>query len=200
MIDSRRTASIRHTDPEEESGSSDRAMIKKLKSIRQYLGSLAGSLVSLRRRPRRHAGFTLIELSLTVAITGILGALAVSQYKDYKDRIRFAQAKSDIKQIDILIDRFYTDNRYRYPTELSEVGAGTMSDPWGHPYRYCELASGTGTCKTRKDKSLHPLNSDYDLYSMGKDGDSKAALTAHASRDDIIRARNGQFLGYAVDF
>jgi hypothetical protein len=35
---------------------------------------------------------------------------------------------------------------------------------------------------------LHPINSDFDLYSKGKDGDSAAPLTASRSQDDIIRA------------
>ena len=54
--------------------------------------------------------------------------------------------------------------------------------------------------KQRKDHSLHPLNSTYDLYSMGKDGDSKAPLTAQASRDDIIRANDGGYIGLASGY
>lgn len=54
--------------------------------------------------------------------------------------------------------------------------------------------------KKRKDKSLHPLNTDYDLYSMGPDGRSVSPLTAKASRDDIIRANNGGFIGVAEDY
>ncbi len=40
-----------------------------------------------------------------------------------------------------------------------------------------------------------PINSDYDLYSKGPDGASQGPLTAKASRDDIIRANNGRFIG-----
>ena len=59
---------------------------------------------------------------------------------------------------------------------------------------------GASVGKKRKDKSLHPLNSDYDLYSMGPDGRSVSPLTAKASRDDIIRANNGGFIGVAEDY
>lgn len=52
----------------------------------------------------------------------------------------------------------------------------------------------------RKDHSLVPINSDYDLYSMGPDGKSQAPLTANASRDDIIRANNGAFYGKASNY
>ena len=52
----------------------------------------------------------------------------------------------------------------------------------------------------RKDKNLHQLNTDFDLYSSGKDRDSKRPLNAKASRDDIMRANNGAFIGLAEDY
>jgi general secretion pathway protein G len=54
--------------------------------------------------------------------------------------------------------------------------------------------------KPRKDKNLVPLNSDYDLYSMGKDGESQIPLTVKISHDDIIRANDGAFVGLAIDY
>ena len=52
----------------------------------------------------------------------------------------------------------------------------------------------------RKNRFMVPINSDYDLYSMGKDGQSVSPLTAKASRDDIIRANDGQFIGLASNY
>jgi general secretion pathway protein G len=52
----------------------------------------------------------------------------------------------------------------------------------------------------RKDKNLIPINSDFDLFSMGPDGMSTSPLTANISRDDIVRGRNGDFYGVAVDY
>jgi general secretion pathway protein G len=54
--------------------------------------------------------------------------------------------------------------------------------------------------QTRKDKNLVPLNSDFDLYSKGPDGESVPALTAGVSRDDIVRANDGAFIGVAADY
>ena len=45
-----------------------------------------------------------------------------------------------------------------------------------------------------------PINSDYDLYSVGPDGDSSPQLHNAVSRDDVIRARDGAFVGLAEDF
>jgi general secretion pathway protein G len=52
----------------------------------------------------------------------------------------------------------------------------------------------------RKDHSLVPINTDFDLYSMGPDGRSAPPLTAQHSRDDIVRANNGTFIGIASEY
>jgi general secretion pathway protein G len=59
---------------------------------------------------------------------------------------------------------------------------------------------GGGGAKPRKDRFLVPINSDYDLYSMGPDGESVEPLTAAKSHDDIIRASNGAYVGVAENF
>ena len=57
-----------------------------------------------------------------------------------------------------------------------------------------------GNGQARKDRFLVPLNSDYDLYSMGPDGKSSSPITAKPSQDDIIRAADGSYVGPAIDF
>jgi len=47
---------------------------------------------------------------------------------------------------------------------------------------------------------LVPPNTDYGLYGMGEDGLSRPPLTAKRSRDDIVRADNGRFIGLATDY
>ena len=44
-----------------------------------------------------------------------------------------------------------------------------------------------------------PVNSDFDLYSMGKDGASASPFTAKSSQDDIVRAFNGGYYGKVAD-
>lgn len=64
--------------------------------------------------------------------------------------------------------------------------------------QYLNFALGTG--QPRKDHALHPLNTEFDLYSKGKDGESQAPLSANVSRDDIIRANDGQYIGLASNY
>lgn len=66
---------------------------------------------------------------------------------------------------------------------------------------YAAQSAGTGpSARPRMDRFLHPINSDYDLYSMGKDGETVLPLTARQSHDDVIRANDGSFVGLAVEF
>lgn len=57
-----------------------------------------------------------------------------------------------------------------------------------------------GVGGARKDRFLVPINSDFDIYSMGKDKDTVAPLNPPKSHDDIIRASDGGFYGLAKTF
>jgi len=52
----------------------------------------------------------------------------------------------------------------------------------------------------RKDHFLVPLNTDYDLYSVGRDGKSHPPLSAPDSADDVIRANDGAYIGLAANY
>jgi general secretion pathway protein G len=154
-------------------------------------------LVSTHRRALYALGVTLLELLITVTLIGLLSAVAMPSYQAYVERAKVAAAKKDILEISAMLDR-YVNFKHVFPASLADLPF-TRLDPWGNPYRYLSMEGATVGQK-RKDKSLHPLNSDYDLYSMGPDGASQTPLTAKASRDDIIRANNGSFIGVAEDY
>lgn len=149
------------------------------------------------RRALRALGVTLLELLISVTLIGVLSAVAVPSYRAYMERARIAAAKKDILEISLKLER-YVNFKHVFPASLADLPDNRL-DPWGNPYRYLSM-EGANVGQKRKDKSLHPLNSDYDLYSMGPDGQSQTPLTAKASRDDIIRANNGGFVGVAEDY
>jgi len=142
---------------------------------------------------------TLIELTLSVAIVAILAVVALDSYKGYKERARNAQAVNDIAGMSLTISGYIVSNRTP-PASLAQVGYGGKLDPWGRAYFYVDLTTTQGHGASRKDKRLNPLNSDFDLYSAGKDGRTQTSLMSPTSRDDIIRARDGRFIGLASDF
>ena len=95
-----------------------------------------------------------------------------------------------------LIQRYYSVY-YRVPPDLSAIGWDTVLDPWGNPYRYLSFEGLKGKGQMRKDKNLVPINTQYDLYSMGADGQSVPPLTAKVSHDDVILANDGSYIGLA---
>lgn len=54
--------------------------------------------------------------------------------------------------------------------------------------------------QARKDRNLVPINSDFDLFSAGRDRKTTGPLTAKASQDDIIRGSDGAFVGLGRDY
>lgn len=150
------------------------------------------------RHTRTARGFTLIEVMLVVVLLGVLAAVALPFYKGYRERVRLHQAVIDITAMSIVASNYWNDNR-AYPTSLADIGFAGRLDPWGTPYVYYNIdAKGKGGA--RKDHALNPLNTDFDLYSSGVDGQSKPQITQRLSLDDVIRASNGAFVGLASDF
>lgn len=147
---------------------------------------------------QKSEGFTLVELLITVAIVGILQAVGMASYTSYLERVDIAQAVLDMNAISKRLYA-YQQETGEFPATLSQVNA-EMTDPWGNSYVYVEFSGIKGNAGKRKDKNLVPINSDYDLFSKGKDGESMAPLTAPKSKDDVIRANNGGYMGLAANY
>lgn len=154
-------------------------------------------------RPRSRAGcsrgFTLLELVFSVALVAVLAALAISQYARYVDKARSQKAMNEIASLQVEIERFRSRTFTDAPASLAEIGRSGMPDPWGRPYYYTRLSGPESRGAARKDRRLNPLNSDYDLFSAGKDGVFKSQVSQRESLDDIIRARDGAFIGLGSD-
>jgi general secretion pathway protein G len=147
----------------------------------------------------RASGFTLIELVVVIAILLTIAAIAIPSYLAAVDQAKIARAVGDIRTIGNAVLAYELINQ-RYPNTLDQTDYGTTLDPWGHPYQYLNFANTKGKGKMRKDRFLVPINSFFDLYSMGKDGQSVSPLTAGVSKDDIIWANDGAFIGRASDY
>ncbi len=160
----------------------------------------------------RERGYTLIEMMIVVVMIAIAGQLAMTSYADNVDRGRVSTAMTDIRTIEVAITKFYVKES-RYPDDLAEAfqsvpgscpkGKKTLlCDPWYTAYTYkpIEFDPLKGKCKgCRVDRNMQPLNSDFDLYSKGKDTQSALQIGAAYSEDDIIRVRNGNQIALGKD-
>ena len=169
------------------------------------------------------SGFTLIEISVVVAIIGILASLAGVRYLGYVEKARVARAIAELRQIASSLDAEEIDGFL--PESLMAIDINTL-DPWKNPYRYLRIEGGLppgisdasgnnlppvaappgggggppAIALARKDRFLVPINSDFDLYSAGPDGETKAPLQSKVSRDDVIRASDGGYYGIAENY
>jgi general secretion pathway protein G len=120
---------------------------------------------------------------------------------DAIDRARVARTVEEVRTIEADLAGFQASGD-SLPVSLAGVDRAGMLDPWGDPYQYLRIAGlRRGSLgQARKDRFLVPINSDYDLYSMGKDGQTQPPLTARAGADDIVRANDGAYVGLAARY
>jgi general secretion pathway protein G len=155
-----------------------------------------------RKTPIRCRGMTLLELLALVGIIGTLVSILIPAFNNVLEKGRISRAVSDIATIGQRLNDIYFDSG-DFPENLDELERINPHDPWGRPYQYLKIMGKDKNeikGKWRKDRFLVPLNSDYDLYSMGKDGRTVAPITAKASHDDILRADNGSYMGLASKY
>jgi general secretion pathway protein G len=155
--------------------------------------------LSDRRYWSRFYGFTLLESLIVVAIIAALAALAIPSYMSSRNKAKIAMAISEIKLIEKKIMNFWAEND-ELPNSLNDIGLDQLSDPWYRPYQYLRIDGGTTPGLNgirRRDKNANPVNSDFDLYSLGRDGVTTAQFTGNEAHDDIVRANNGLYYGLA---
>lgn len=71
----------------------------------------------------RAAGFTLIEVMITVGVVAILAAVALPNYFDYVTRSRLVEAKTNLADMRTRLEQHFLDNR-TFPAACIAFAAG----------------------------------------------------------------------------
>lgn len=135
------------------------------------------------------------ESLLATATATLLVSVAVPVYNNFANEAYTSKAISDIGRISLQIERYRTNGKDELPASLAEINLSQLLDPWDNPYVYRVMVNTPDSEHSRKGAAGARLNSDYDLYSLGKDGRSEILINAEESRDDIVRAHDGAFVG-----
>ena len=114
-------------------------------------------------------------------------------------RARIADVTGDLGEIHIALAKFELANN-RYPLNLAELGLDGRVDPWGNPYQYLIVLGRKDIGPVRKDNNLQPVNTNYDLYSMGPNGRTESPFNSNLGQDDIVLANDGGYLGPACQY
>jgi general secretion pathway protein G len=131
----------------------------------------------MRRRARREAGYTLVELLVVLAILALLVGIATPLVLGYLASAKVSVATVQVDNLGAALDLFRLDAD-RYPTQQEGLQALIMAppgdptwhgpyvknktnlkDPWGHPYQY----------------RIPGQHGPYDLWSEGPHGDDNGA-------------------------
>jgi len=149
---------------------------------------------------RRASGATVMGVAIALVLAvGVLTAVAVPTYQRYEAWERVDQAQRDITMLAAALN-IYKEQARALPRSLADAGLGAPLDPWGQPYEYLNLADPLAAghaARTYPSQAL--INADFDLYSKGPDGRSAPPVNDPMSLDDIVRAKNGAFVGVAAD-
>jgi general secretion pathway protein G len=146
---------------------------------------------------RFQRGFTLAETLLGTALLAVGLDAAVELVSTRIEQSHVEQAEQDLARLQSAIEG-YRAAHHDLPGSLSELGSAVPRDPWGRPYEYVSFDL-KGTVGQRSLEGL-PINSEYDLYSLGADGRTDANLRSETGRDDIVRGRDGSYIGPAAGF
>ena len=133
---------------------------------------------------KKEKGFTLIELLVVIAIIGILAAIAIPQFAEYKTRAFNGRAQSDLRNGLTAEEAYFVDNE-RY-ADCGSADCGTVLPGFvlsGDVFITFAAADGAGTADEFSAASCHARGDR--LYEWASAGDP---ATANVMQNEPVNA------------
>jgi len=148
-----------------------------------------------------YRGFTLVELIVVCAILGVLAIMAIPAFSEMREKAKNARCKSEIRSLEKNIIAWNLDHG-GLPDLLNASVSTILIDPWGNSYVYYKKIAIDFDPGAYLDSSGgHDLNTDFDLYSNGFNGDTTKDFTdPGTSLDDIVRGADGATVALVKDY
>jgi len=143
--------------------------------------------------------FTFIELLIVIGIISLLMSMLLPVLAQARQWAQIVRAKVEIRGVLQAIEMYKMENSDAPPLYMAQILVPAPVDPWDMCYVYNHF-DVIPPGKRRKDHNLVPINTVFDLYSSGPDRRSAPPLVAGPSRDDIVVADDGAFIGIAEDY
>ena len=117
-------------------------------------------------------GFTLIELLVVVVIIGILVAIAIPLYLNYRKGAENKSAASDVRNAVPVVEQYFTDNGNTYPATVAAGTAGTA---------ITFAAQTGGTAETANVSNGNTLAYTFIPAASGTTGAGTYTITGHSN-------------------
>ncbi len=156
-------------------------------------------------RARNQGGFTLIELMITIAIIGVLAAIAIPNYISYRNRALVARAQADLKTIEKAVTMLALDTGL-YPSKkpvgeflggpeeselngpeygLTDADDDFLDAGWAGPY-IREVPKDPWGNDYWFDNDWHNNEDGWDYVAIGSCGPNGVGLNDYDDPDNIV--------------
>jgi len=126
--------------------------------------------MNLAPRARSHAGFTLLEVMITVAIVGILAAIALPWYNDFVMRGKIIDGTMKLGDRRAQMEKFFLDNRTYVGGCAATVPATSGADTFTYA---CADGATTYTLTATGDPAKGMLDFEYTVTQTGAKATTK---------------------------
>jgi type IV pilus assembly protein PilA len=151
------------------------------------------------QRIRNRKGFTLVELMIVVAIIGILAAIAIPNFLQFRLKAKTSEAKSNLGAIRSTEVAYFAEWNFYIGNEAANPGTGTLDGakrPWDTNTTF-SIIGFAPEGQVYYDYALLPAGTTFNLQSAGfsgtatgdlDDDNNNAVFETNATGGELIKS------------